>query len=195
LNVVLIADTDMLHERFWIRIQDFFGQRVMSPFSNNGDLVVNTLDNLSGSSDLISLRSRGTAQRPFTMVEALRADADQLYRKKEQDLVKRLAEAEKRIDELQGKSGGVAGDKPGGDVKLSEDQRKSFDGEMQTLQTDLLAIRKELRTVQLDLRKDIERLNGWLRFINIGLVPIAVGVLAIVLGIVRARRRNAALAV
>lgn len=194
LNVVLIADTDMLHERFWIRIQDFFGQRVMSPFSNNGDLVVNALDNLSGSSDLISLRSRGTAQRPFTLVEALRADADQRYRKKEQDLVKRLAEAEKRIAELQGKPDGAASDKPGSEVKLSEDQRKSFDGEMQTLQTDLLAIRKELRTVQLDLRKDIERLNGWLRFINIGLVPIAVGVLAIVLGIVRARRRNAALA-
>ncbi|MGY8959153.1 MAG: GldG family protein, partial [Alphaproteobacteria bacterium] len=99
LNVVLIADTDMLHQRFWLQIQDFFGQRVMSPFANNGDMVVNALDNLSGSSDLIGLRSRGTAQRPFTLVQSLRTEADQKYRKKEQDLVQRLAEAEKQITE------------------------------------------------------------------------------------------------
>jgi ABC-type uncharacterized transport system involved in gliding motility auxiliary subunit len=195
LNVVLIADTDMLHQRFWIRIQDFFGQQVMSPFANNGDLVVNALDNLSGSSDLISLRSRGTAQRPFTMVKSMRADADQRYRKKEQDLVQRLADAEKRIVELQGKtSGGPAAVQAGGEVKVTEEQRKAFDAEMEVLQTDLLAIRKELRKVQLDLRKDIEKLNGVLRFVNIGLVPITVAVIAVILGLVRSRRRNAALA-
>ena len=134
LNVVLIADTDMLHQRFWIRIQDFFGQQVMSPFANNGDLIVNALDNLSGSNDLISLRSRGTAQRPFTMVKTMRADADQLYRKKEQDLVQRLGEAEKRIDTLQEKT---SSGPTGGEIKVTEEQRKAFDAEMEILQTDL----------------------------------------------------------
>ena len=190
LNVVLIADTDMLHQRFWIRIQDFFGQQVMSPFANNGDLIVNALDNLSGSNDLISLRSRGTAQRPFTMVKTMRADADQLYRKKEQDLVQRLGEAEKRIDALQEKT---SSGPTGGEIKVTEEQRKAFDAEMEILQTDLLAVRKELRNVQLDLRRDIEKLNGVLQFVNIGLVPIAVAIIAMILGLVRSRRRNAAL--
>jgi ABC-type uncharacterized transport system involved in gliding motility auxiliary subunit len=188
--VVLIADTDMLHQRFWIRIQDFFGQQVMSPFANNGDLIVNALDNLSGSNDLISLRSRGTAQRPFTMVKTMRADADQLYRKKEQDLVQRLGEAEKRIDTLQEKT---SSGPTGGEIKVTEEQRKAFDAEMEILQTDLLAVRKELRNVQLDLRRDIEKLNGVLQFVNIGLVPIAVAIIAMILGLVRSRRRNAAL--
>ena len=189
LNVVLIADTDMLHQRFWIQIQDFFGQRVMSPFANNGDLVVNALDNLSGSSDLIGLRSRGTAQRPFTLVDSMRTEADQKYRKKEQDLVQRLAEAEKQITELQGKTGGPSG----GEIKLTDEQKKTFEADMDALQTDLLSIRKELRAVQLNLRKEIEHLNGWLRFINIGLAPIIVALVAIGLGLARARRRNAAL--
>ena len=50
----------------------FFGQMLMQPFANNGELVWNAIDNLSGSSDLISIRGRATYSRPFDRVEALR---------------------------------------------------------------------------------------------------------------------------
>jgi len=188
-NIIMIADSDMLQEHFWVRVQDFFGQRVAAPFANNGDFIVNALENLAGSGDLITLRSRGTAQRPFSRVEALRIDADAKFRAREQVLTKRLADVQKKFEAAQGKAGGKSKD---GDAVLTPAQQKAIDDDMASLRTDLLAIRKELRGVQLDLRKDIEALDSTLRFINIGLVPVLVGLFAIGLGVVRTQRRNRA---
>lgn len=187
-NVIMIADSDMLQEHFWVRVQDFFGQKVAQPFANNGDFIVNALENLAGSGDLITLRSRGTAQRPFTRVEALRIAADAKFRAREQVLVKRLADVQKKFEEAQGKATGKTNE---GEGVLTEDQQKAIDTEMATLRTDLLEIRKELRSVQLELRKDIEALDSTLRFLNIGLVPILVGLFAIGLGVARTQRRKA----
>lgn len=194
LNVILIADTDMLQSRFWVREQEFFGQRVAQPFANNGDMVINALENLAGSGDLITLRSRGTAQRPFTRVDALRVAADEKFRAREQALVTRLTEARGKFETAQKKA--LADNKDGGGaegtVVLTAEQKQALDAELVAFRDDLLAIRKELRDVQLNLRKDIESLDGWLRFLNITLVPLLVGLFAIVLGAVR--RRKAAMA-
>ncbi len=189
INIILVTDSDMLLEHFWVRVQDFFGQRVALPFANNGDFVVNALENLAGSGDLITLRSRGTAQRPFTRVEALRNEADAKFRAREQVLVKRLGGVQKKFEEAQNKAGGQSKD---GEAILTAEQQKALDDEMDKLRIDLLAIRKELRGVQLALRKDIESLDSTLRFLNIGLVPILVGLFAIGLGIFRTQRRKAA---
>jgi ABC-type uncharacterized transport system involved in gliding motility auxiliary subunit len=189
INVILVTDTDMLQERFWVRLQDFFGKRTAVPFANNGALVVNALENLAGSGDLITLRSRGTAQRPFTRVEALRIDADRKFRAREQVLVKRLQEVQTKFESAQSKAGGNTKE---GEAVLNADQQQAIDGEMAALRDDLIGIRKELRGVQLELRKDIESLDTTLRFLNIGLVPILVGLFAIVLGIVRTQRRKVA---
>lgn len=189
INVILITDSDMLQERFWVRVQDFFGQRAAVPFANNGDLVVNALENLAGSGDLITLRSRGTVQRPFTRVEALRIEADRKFRAREQVLVKRLQDVQTKFEAAQNKADGNTKE---GEAVLNADQQKAIDGEMAALRDDLIGIRKELRGVQLELRKDIESLDTTLRFLNIGLVPILVGLFAIVLGIVRTQRRKAA---
>ncbi len=188
-NVILVADSDMLQEHFWVRVQDFFGQRVAAPFANNGDFVVNALENLAGSGDLITLRSRGTAQRPFSRVEALRIEADAKFRAREQVLTKRLAEVQKKFEEVQNKAGGKSQE---GEAVLTADQQKAIDDEMVNLRTDLLAIRKELRSVQLELRKEIEALDSTLRFLNIGLVPVLVGLFAIGLSVIRTQRRKQA---
>src|SRR6185437_4439884 len=71
INVIVIADTDMLEDRFWAEAQDFFGQQVVVPTASNGDFVVNAIDNLLGSDELISLRTRGESARPFTLVRAI----------------------------------------------------------------------------------------------------------------------------
>jgi len=194
LNVILIADTDMLHSRFWVREQEFFGQRVAQPFANNGDMVINALENLAGSGELITLRSRGTAQRPFSRVEALRVAANEKFRAREQALVTRLTEAQSKFEAAQKKA--QSDNKGSGDaegtVVLTAEQKQALEADMVSFRDDLLTIRKELRDVQLNLRKDIESLDTWLRFLNITLMPLLVGLFAIVLGV--ARRRKAALA-
>ncbi len=189
IQAVIIADTDLLQDRFWVQMQDLFGQAVAMPLSNNMDFVTNALDNLTGSNDLIGLRSRGISQRPFERVEALQREAETRLRAKERELQAQREETEKKIAELQ--RPGQAAAAQGGQVTLSPAQQE----EIEKFKGELLKIRRDLRGVQLDLRKDIERLKTRLWFFDIALIPLLVTVIAIGLGIWRMRRRrNATLA-
>ena len=73
-NLIVVADVDMLGNQMWVQVQNFFGQPIYQAFADNGAFANNAIDNLIGSSDLISVRSRGTYSRPFERVEALRAE-------------------------------------------------------------------------------------------------------------------------
>ena len=101
INVIVVADTDMLSDRMWVQVQDFFGQRLPQPWADNGSFAINALDNLSGSDALISIRSRGNFNRPFTVVDNLQRSAQERFRKKEHELQSRLAATEEKLIALQ----------------------------------------------------------------------------------------------
>ncbi len=183
MNVILVADADLLEDRFWVRKQDFFGQQVQVPFANNAAFVVNAVENLAGGDDLISLRSRGTARRPFTKIAELRLAADTRFRNEEQQLRNKLTEAEKRLAELSKK-------KADGTSEAAVTQ--AVETTATEITQEILTTRKQLRKVQLALREDIESLESGIRFANIALVPILVGLVAILLGGLRLRRRTQA---
>ena len=48
----------------------------------------------------------------------------------------------------------------------------------------------ELRAVKGNLRKDIDQLETLVKFINIGLIPIVVAILALITGWLRVRKRT-----
>jgi ABC-type uncharacterized transport system involved in gliding motility auxiliary subunit len=179
-NVVVVADTDALADRMWVQVQSFFGQPIYQAFADNGAFVNNALDNLVGSSDLISVRSRGTYSRPFERVEALRADADAAYRATQQELEQALAETERKLSELQ-----TAKDDDNLLI-LTEEQQD----ELLRFQEQRLSIRKELRDVQHDLDRSIENLGTRIKVLNIFLVPALILLSAIAIYFVRARRRR-----
>jgi len=177
-QIVLVADSDLLHDRFWVQVQDFFGDRVVMPYADNGNFVINMLDNLSGSSDLISVRSRGTFARPFTRIVDLGKAAEEQFRETELQLQARLQAAELKLVELQ---------KQGTDARLLDQQaREEIDDFLQ----EKVAIRKQLRTVQHDLRKDIESLETRVKFINIGLMPLLIIFLALLTWLTQSRWRG-----
>ncbi|MCY4209690.1 MAG: GldG family protein [Gammaproteobacteria bacterium] len=178
IDVVLVGDTDILADHFWIRMQNFFGVQIPQSIANNGDFVINTLDNLAGNTDLISLRSRGEFSRPFTVVEQIRRDAEARFRTQEQALQARLGETEQKIAQLQQEGGEGA-------LLLSQEQA----AEIEKFRLEQIKTRKELRAVQHELQKNIERLGAQLKFINIGLIPLIIGLLALVAGLRRARLR------
>jgi ABC-type uncharacterized transport system involved in gliding motility auxiliary subunit len=180
INVIVVADTDLLEDRFWVQAQDFFGQRVVQPSANNGDLVVNALENLAGGSELMSLRSRGVSSRPFELVQDIQREAERKFRSKERELQDKLKETEKKLSDLQTK------EQSAGATILSADQQKAIED----ARREILTLRRELRLVQGDLRKDIDRMEGLLRVVNIGLIPILVALVAIGLGLVRISRRR-----
>lgn len=185
-NIVVVADADILEDRFWVRVQDFFGQQVATPFSDNGALVANLADTLSGGDALISLRSRGDSLRPFTVVEDIRRDADARFRQTERELQQRLQQTERRLRELRQGQGGERG-QAGGAV-ITPEQRAEIDA----ARAQILQTRRQLRAVQLDLRRDIERMETWTKALNIAAVPVLLALFAIGLGIARARRRASA---
>ena len=182
-NFVVFADADVLEDRYWVRVQDFFGQQVATPISDNGALVANLVDTLSGGDALISLRSRGESLRPFTVVDDIRRDADARFRQTERDLTERLQQTERRLRELrQGQGQGQAS------AVITPEQRAEIDA----ARAQILQTRQQLRAVQLELRRDIEGMETWLRILNIAGVPLLLALFAIGLGVARARRRAAA---
>ena len=186
LNLILVADTDMLSNAFWVQAREFFGRRFSVPVANNGDFVLNAVENLSGASDLIGLRSRGTARRPFTKVEAMAKAAQQQFQAEEQRLMRQLEETEKKILGLQGGAAGPAQGDAVAQSKLTPEQ----DVEIKKFTEEMLATRRALRQVRHNLKKDIEGLRNRLSFLNIALVPILVTVAAGGLGAARMRRRR-----
>jgi hypothetical protein len=178
INVIVVADTDFLHDQFWADIREFLGQQVAIPNAHNGSFVLGALENLSGSDALISLRGRGITDRPFELVNELRRNAEQRFRDKEQVLTARLRE-------VQGKLAGLEKQGDGENLVLSDKDRQ----EIEKFRADFLSVRRELREVKRELRKDIDRLDGVLKFINIAAVPLLIGVASI--GWAYRRRRTA----
>jgi ABC-type uncharacterized transport system involved in gliding motility auxiliary subunit len=181
LNLVVFADTDMLADFMWVRQQSFFGQHVAQAWANNGDLVLNTLDNLAGSSDLISVRGRATFTRPFDRVEALRHAADDRFRTKEQELEEQLRDTEQKLTSLQSSRSDKSA------LILTPEQEKEID----RFQDEKLRIRKELRAVRARLDQDIKGLGTELKIINIVLIPLLFAAIALLVNWMRRRPRAA----
>jgi ABC-type uncharacterized transport system involved in gliding motility auxiliary subunit len=179
INVIVIADTDILSDLFWIRTQSMFGMDLPQPIADNGNFIINALDNLSGSNDLITLRSRGGFTRPFERVEAIRRDAELKFREREKQLTAKLEETEQKILQLQQEQGGESS------LILTPEQTEEIEKFRQTR----LDTRKELRSVQHELKKNIENLGIKLRIINIGLIPLLIIIISLGTGIYRVNRK------
>lgn len=179
INAIVVADTDILNDSFWISKQNFFGVSIPQAIADNGNFVVNALENMSGSSDLISLRSRGEYSRPFKLVDEIRRNAEAEFRQQEQMLEAKLAETESKISELQQ-------ERSENDLLLSAEQSR----EIEKFRQEQLNTRKELRAVQHELQKNIERLGTLLKFVNIGLVPLLIAIAAVSVGLLRNRQKT-----
>lgn len=179
INVIVVADTDVLADRFWLRYENFLGMRMPQAFANNADFLINAIDNLGGNDDLISLRTRAEYSRPFVVVQQIRREAEAQFRDRERALQAKLKETERNMQQLQQQRG------DGGEYLVSPEQRK----EIELFRTEQLKTRKELRSVQHDLQKNIEQLGTKLKFINIGLIPILISIFAVGIGVIGSRRQ------
>ena len=179
-NVVIVADADMLADHFWVEVRDFLGQQMAIPQADNAGFVVNALENLSGGEALADLRGRGIVERPFDRVTAIRRDAEQRYRKTEEGLVAKLQDLQQKLAKVETKGGD--GDNQA-TVILSDAEK----AEIEKFRGEMLTVRRELRDVKAALRRDIDRLDNWLRFLNIAAVPLLIGIGGIGVGLMRRR--------
>lgn len=178
LNAIVVADVDLLADRYWVQRQRLFGTTLLDPFAGNGDFVINAIDNLLGNQDLISVRSRATSTRPFTLVDSLRREAEQSLRATEQQLEAELAETEQRLTELQQARGDS-------DLSVLSPEQEA---ELDRFMDQRLEIRRQLRQVRRDLDRDIEALGTRVKAVNLTLMPALVTLFALVLAMNRRRR-------
>jgi len=182
-NIVIIADTDLLMDYMWVQTRQMLGQKIAQAFANNGDLVANVLDNLSGSSALISIRGRASFSRPFERVEALRRLADDRLRSKALELQSELQQTEAKLTELQSKRNDQTS------LMLSPEQEQ----ELKRFTAEKTRARKELRETQRGLDVDIDRLESLIKILNIAVAPLIVAVAGgFILGLRRRRKSRGA---
>lgn len=181
-NLIVFADSDLLTDRLWVQVAQFLGQRIPQPFANNGDLIINAFDNLSGGADLVSIRSRGTYSRPFTRVVDLQRQADDRLRLEEAELLDRMTETEEALAQLNQDENG----NPIGQIT------PEIQAEVDRFNQELLDTRRRLRDVQFQLTEDIDRLGANLTLANTILVPALLTIIALMMHFARVRRRREA---
>ncbi|MDO8907124.1 MAG: Gldg family protein [Pseudohongiella sp.] len=178
IGVIIVADSDVLADRMWAQSQQVMGQRVINAFASNGDFVINAMDNLSGSTALINIRSRGRYAKPFTRVIELQRAADERLRQEETNLLQQLSETEQQLTALNQNNGGT----------ISAAQ----EAEIERFLQQQLETRRALRNVQFQLNAEIDSLGTRLKFINTALIPALLVIAALTLAWVRSRRRKLA---
>lgn len=181
LNAVVFADADLLHDRLWLRELRLGNQVLGSMYtSQNIELVRNAIESVTGGQELMQIHTRGRTSRPFERVQEIQRDADQRYLAEQQEFERKLKDANQRLNELQSARG------EGSEELVTAEQRKEED----QLRLEIVSTKRNLRGVELERRRDIERLGTGLNLLNIGLMPLLVSAAAIALGAWKARQRT-----
>lgn len=179
-NMILFSDTDLLTDDLWIRTERARdGRMVRRPWTDNGDLVANAIENMAGSDALIAIRGRGTSARPFTRVQALEREAAARYRETEEALRSELEEIEERLQALRAGAEDAS-------VILTDEERR----ELEASRERRAELRMEVRRVQQQLDAEINALGARLRLLNIVAVPLLVVAGAVTVFVLRRRRRR-----
>lgn len=175
-TVAIFSDVDFISDMVAYQ-RTFIGSMAIG---DNGTLMLNTIDELRGSSDLISIRSRGNMRRPFIVVDSIEKQAERETANEEarinaeivgfQDELNTIISTAKEGDEeIIGSS--ILQKKKDLEIKLHEAQRK-------------------LRNVKMKRRERIESLGNRLRNFNMLMTPAIILIIAIVLGIRRSIRKR-----
>ena len=178
-NIILFADTDLLSDNTWISEQDLFGRNSITPIADNGRMVVNSIESMSGGRNLIGLRGRGSSNRPFLVIEDLQKKAELSFREKQISLQNELQGTEDKLKEIQSNQ-----------LNSSENKTSEQNKAIEEFQRKILSIRKQLRDVQRQLNADIERLENNIKVLNIWTMPLIVIILYFFIKVFTEKRRK-----
>jgi ABC-type uncharacterized transport system involved in gliding motility auxiliary subunit len=171
-SLVLIADTDFINDGAAVQIQDVLGQRLVYPINGNLAFVQALVDQYAGDAALISLRTRQSATRPFTVIKEMETRAQQAYTEKIKDIQDSLQATQEKLQALQ-KTAPAPGAAAGAAI-LSKEQQAEVD----RFRKVAAEKRRELKEVRKDLRADSDALQFWIKVLNIALIPALLVVLA-----------------
>jgi ABC-type uncharacterized transport system involved in gliding motility auxiliary subunit len=182
-TVVLVGDSDMIQDQIAIRdVQNPFGPRWITPANGNLAFAQGVVEQLSGDSNLIAVRSRASRERPFTVVKKIQADAEANYRSKIKELETSLNETQRKVNELQ------KGKQTGEKFILSAEQQQ----ELANFQKKEAEVKSQLKTVRKQVRAEIDSLETRVKWLNIAAMPAIVALSGLGLALFKRGRRSAA---
>jgi ABC-type uncharacterized transport system involved in gliding motility auxiliary subunit len=181
--VVLIGDSDWIFDHYSVQVQSIpmLNYRIVQPRNGNLALAQNIIEQLGGDSNLIGVRSRGTLQRPFKVVQEMQAKANARYQAE-------IANLQKEVDETNQKLGQLQGQKEGNQrFVLSQEQQ----AEIEKFKQKRAQANKQLKDTRRNLRQDIDALENRLKWLNIAGMPLLVTAAGIGLAVVRKQKTKA----
>jgi ABC-type uncharacterized transport system involved in gliding motility auxiliary subunit len=176
--VVLVGDSDFINDGAAVQIQEIFGQRIVIPRNGNIAFAQALVDQFAGDPDLIKLRSRASAARPFIRIRDMEARAQQAYLGKIKELESNLGQTQEKLNALQKGRG------PGAGALLSAEQQS----ELENFRRKAAETRLALKEVRRELRAESEALQFWTKVVNIALIPLLVAIAGIAFAALRRRR-------
>jgi ABC-type uncharacterized transport system involved in gliding motility auxiliary subunit len=177
-TLVVVADADWLMDSYSVRRYNFLGVQAAEPINDNLAFASNLIEFMAGSKDLISIRTKGSSQHPFTVVRDMEADAQQRYQQQLEALEGRLSDVQRQLTELQSQVG------DGGMLVASPEVADAI-AEFQAQEAEM---RRERRDIRRALREDIDALETKLVLINLFAGPLCIGAFGLWF---RQRRRHA----
>jgi len=174
--VVVFADVDFISDSIAYQ-SSFFGKMVVG---DNSALVLNAIDDLSGSGDLVSIRSRGNFKRPFVVVDEIERQAEEETREEVAKINAQIAGFQSELQSIL-----ASAQKGQEDVIGSSILQKQRDIELKQRRAQ-----RQLNEVRLKKRERIEHLGNLLRGFNMLMAPAVILIIAIVLGIRRGIRKR-----
>jgi len=179
-TVFLIADTDWLLDESSLD-QRYLQAGIAYPINDNLAFGTNVVDFLGGSRDLINLRGKGTAQRPFEVIRRMELAAQAAYQDRLDELDARLQSVQQRLTEL------LQNQK--GQTRLVA--TPEMQAEIEQFRVEEAKMKSERRQIRLSLREGIERLQNTLIALNLLVVPGCVAAAGIWFFRRRTRRQRA----
>ena len=179
--VLLVGDSDFAYDQIAGREQQVLNQTVFTPANGNLNLIESSIELLAGDSNLMSIRSRASANRPFVVVNKMEAAAEEKYQNKIDELEASLTQTRQKLSELQ--TGKQADQKS----VLSPEQQ----AEIKKFQENESQIDRQLKEVRKQLRQEIDSLQNWLKWLNIALMPALVTCIGLGLAFFKKRSRAA----
>jgi ABC-type uncharacterized transport system involved in gliding motility auxiliary subunit len=180
-NVFLIADVDAFYDRFAYNVQNFGGTQMASPANGNASLLLNLLDQATGSKHLIGSRSRSAIMRPFTVVQKMEADFNKTVGAKIEEFQAKQKAAQQKLSELQSQKS------RGSELYLSPAQ----EAEIKKLRAEQVEYSKLIREQEKELRRQKDKLAGQITLLNVAAMPTLVIIIGLALFFQRRRSTRA----
>ncbi len=174
--VIVFSDVDFISDALAYQTS-FFGKMVVG---DNSSMLMNAIDDLSGSSDLVSIRSRGNFKRPFMVV-------DEIERQAEAETAEEVEEINAQIAGFQSELQSIISSAKEGQEEIIGD---SIAKKKQELESKIYQAQRQLRQVRMNRRERIEKLGNRLRQANMLGAPMVILIIAIALGVRRSARKR-----